>query len=88
MSKLITPYILEKEYRCRCCRKLPPDFYVDGADLFEHRLEYLIERVASNVRMGIYKGERTFIHIDVGYIIQPRALDEWHKRARWRNEKP
>ena len=145
MSKLITPYILEKEYRCRCCRKLPPDFYVDGGDLFEHRLEYLmlfkyfqdireawgkpinitsgyrcpernkdeggsylsvhmwglaldldckdddevsamaavIQGIAPNLRIGIYKGKKTFIHIDVGYMIQPRALDEWHKRARW-----
>ena len=27
MTEIIAPYILAREYRCRCCDALPPDFY-------------------------------------------------------------
>ncbi len=30
MSRYISDFILTKEYECRCCSRLPPDFYYNG----------------------------------------------------------
>lgn len=32
MSKYIAPFILEKEYRCKCCRKLPVDLFTEESE--------------------------------------------------------
>jgi len=29
MSKYIAPFILEREYRCKCCKKLPVDLFTE-----------------------------------------------------------
>jgi len=41
MSKYIAEYILQKEFRCRHCNRLPPDFYVD-LSLGEVAVPYLV----------------------------------------------
>ena len=46
------------------------------------RLATLIDNIASELRMGVYKDSGTFIHVDMGYSIFPRLAD-WHKGARW-----
>lgn len=28
---MISDYITDKEYRCRCCNELPVDFYAEGS---------------------------------------------------------
>jgi len=43
----------------------------------------IIEEVNPNLRIGRYKKNATFIHIDVGYLIYPRASEAWRKGARW-----
>jgi len=144
MSKYIADYILQKEFRCRCCGRLPPDFYVDlslgeialpylvlfknfkdvreewnkptpirsGYRCEEHnlreggervsvhmfglaldldtdsigetqRLAALIQRLHPEMRMGVYTGKGTFIHIDVAYLIFPRYDEKWKEGVRW-----
>jgi len=140
----IAPFILEKEYRCKCCGKLPFDFYNDeelgeinipyvvlfnnferirkeygkpiplsscyrcekrnkeegGIDLSIHlwglaldldvetvgdvnALNIIVRKLFPEMRMGIYTSKGTFIHLDVAYLILPRASEKWHKGARW-----
>jgi len=34
-DKYIAPHITRKEYRCKCCKKFPPDFYFhDGEEVY------------------------------------------------------
>jgi uncharacterized protein YcbK (DUF882 family) len=35
------------------------------------------------LRLGRYTRKNDFIHMDVGYLIYPIALPEWHTGARW-----
>ena len=46
-------------------------------------LECLIEEVAPELRRGVYTSKGTFIHVDVGYLIEPQVLSQWHMGARW-----
>lgn len=44
-------------------------------------LAEIVEQEFPELRMGIYPKH---IHIDVGYLIFPRATEDWHEGARWR----
>lgn len=43
----------------------------------------IIENIAPELRMGVYKRTGTFIHIDSGYLIHPIASPSWREGARW-----
>jgi uncharacterized protein YcbK (DUF882 family) len=43
----------------------------------------IIERVNPNLRLGIYTGQKTFLHLDNGYMIFPRISELWRPGARW-----
>ena len=47
-------------------------------DLYSH-----IIGMYPSLRIGQYKGDNTFIHIDRGFEITPRASIKWHEGARW-----
>lgn len=36
-----------------------------------------------HLRIGAYSQTGTFIHIDIGYEIKPRASEKWRRGARW-----
>jgi len=44
----------------------------------------LINDIYPELRMGIHKTDGSFIHIDIGYFISPRATADWREGARWR----
>jgi uncharacterized protein YcbK (DUF882 family) len=46
-------------------------------------LEDTIEGEHPDLRRGTYTHNGTFIHIDCGYLISPRASSAWAKGARW-----
>ena len=50
-------------------------------DVFE--LDDLIETLHPDLRRGMYTTAYTFIHVDMGYTIVPRAMPEWVMGARW-----
>jgi len=142
MSKYISEYILKSEYRCRCCKSLPPivengdhlstapyrelfetfkkirekwgkpikitsgyrcrhhNEAIGGTQLSTHlfglaldldckdgievtELFNVIEKINTELRVGIYQNGKSFIHIDTGYWIFPRPLAEYHKGAKW-----
>jgi len=43
----------------------------------------IVNDLCPDLRMGVYKDKGTFIHIDTGYFITPKASHKWRKRARW-----
>jgi len=47
------------------------------------RFENIVESIYPSFRMGVYKLSGTFVHLDVGYKISPRATDKWREGARW-----
>ena len=48
------------------------------AELYE-----LINMLEPDLRIGQYKQNETFIHIDMGYVIDPRASSSWVEGVRW-----
>ena len=42
-----------------------------------------IVRMYPELRIGVYKGGSTFIHIDCAFKIYPRASVSWREGARW-----
>ena len=43
-----------------------------------------VEVVRPDLRMGIYNtGGKSFVHLDSGYLINPKASHSWRKGARW-----
>lgn len=48
-----------------------------------YKLAELIEKVAPEVRMGVYVNQGTFVHFDVGWLIKPRLSLKWREGARW-----
>lgn len=42
-----------------------------------------IDESCPDVRMGVYLGEKNYLHIDVGYMVVPRICDDWEAGARW-----
>lgn len=52
-------------------------------DIEVDAMRKIVSQVAPVLRMGIYKGEETFLHIDVGYYIYPRIYKKWREKARW-----
>jgi len=57
---------------------------LDCADVREViDLRSVIEDVASEVRMGVYTNTGSFIHIDVGYLINPSVNPNWKEGVRW-----
>lgn len=47
------------------------------------KLYTLINEYAPSLRVGVYKDNGSFIHIDVGYLIMPRLSNSWTKGKRW-----
>ena len=46
--------------------------------------EQLVERYIPEVRMGVYKqGDTQWVHIDIAYLIYPRATPMWKEGVRW-----
>jgi uncharacterized protein YcbK (DUF882 family) len=43
----------------------------------------VIESIDFKLRIGTYRHTGTFIHIDRGFRITPRAVRDWHEGARW-----
>jgi len=43
----------------------------------------LFNRINPNLRLGIYRTMKTFIHMDNGYMIFPRMSEHWRPGARW-----
>lgn len=53
-------------------------------DSFEvDKLSNLIDEMHPEVRMGTYKKNASFIHMDIGYFISPKASDAWVEGMRW-----
>lgn len=50
------------------------------------RLYQIIERDRPDVRMGRYLSKPGLVHIDVGYLITPRATPVWQRGVRWQNK--
>lgn len=50
------------------------------------RLYQIIERDRPDVRMGRYISKPGLVHIDVGYLITPRATNVWQRGVRWINK--
>lgn len=50
------------------------------------RLYQIIERDRPDVRMGRYLTKPGLVHIDVGYLITPRATNAWQRGVRWINK--
>lgn len=48
-----------------------------------NRLDTLIDILHPDLRRGTYTKNWTFIHIDVAWLIEPRATPDWVKGARW-----
>lgn len=48
-----------------------------------HRLAKLIQQIEPDLRRGEYTGSMTFIHIDNGYRIFPKATRKWAVGKRW-----
>lgn len=46
-------------------------------------LDEIIEELHPDLRRGRYTDSGTFIHIDCGYFIYPRATEKWHTGVRW-----
>jgi len=46
------------------------------------KFEDLVNEHYPDLRMGVYYSSK-FVHIDVGYLIKPRALVHWAEGARW-----
>jgi len=47
------------------------------------RLYDLINRLFPDLRIGIYKTNKTFIHIDVAFMIYPLIKESWVQGTRW-----
>lgn len=47
------------------------------------RFENAVESVYPSFRMGVYKVSGSFVHVDVGFKIIPRATPKWREGARW-----
>lgn len=45
--------------------------------------QLIIERDRPDVRMGRYHGKPGLVHIDVCYLIRPRATENWVRGVRW-----
>jgi len=58
------------------------DLDVDDIDEV-YELDDLIEDIAPDLRRGRYTDLGTFIHIDCGYFIYPKASHSWKEGARW-----
>ena len=43
----------------------------------------LITMMEPDLRIGQYKRNETFIHMDIGYMIDPQASPSWEKGVRW-----
>ncbi len=57
---------------------------LDCKDVDEvYRMDSLIESMYPNLRRGRYTRNATFIHIDSGYLIRPRASYQWKEYIRW-----
>ena len=52
---------------------------IDGVD----ELLEIIKEVAPQIRRGVYKDKGTFIHIDTGYVINPRLSRFWIPGYTW-----
>ena len=50
-------------------------------DVFE--MDAMIQDICPDLRRGRYTDLGTFIHIDTGYFIYPKATDSWKEGARW-----
>ena len=134
---MISKYITNSEYSCRCCSELPPDYgvypYEEFFDIFDDireewgkpiiinsgyrcpvhnaslfgaspisahifgmaldlrcndndEVDELYDHIVGmypSLRIGRYKGDATFIHIDTAFKISPRASINWREGARW-----
>ena len=47
------------------------------------QLYKIIDRDRPDVRMGRYVSKPGLVHIDVGYLITPRATGSWQRGVRW-----
>lgn len=47
------------------------------------KMERIIDLVMPELRVGIYP---TFVHMDVGYYINPRLKESWAEGVRWRTD--
>jgi uncharacterized protein YcbK (DUF882 family) len=57
---------------------------MDCKDVDEvYELEFVIENLYPQFRRGRYADSGSFIHIDVAYLIHPRASHAWVVEKRW-----
>jgi uncharacterized protein YcbK (DUF882 family) len=54
-----------------------------GTDKAVDDFSHLVDEVAPELRMGVYKKKGKFCHLDVGFLIQPQLVKEWRESARW-----
>jgi len=57
------------------------DLHCDDINDMEYKAQ-LIRRVNPDVRMGLYYDD-TFIHMDVGFNIEPRVTNDWSRGINW-----
>ena len=42
-----------------------------------------VDESCPNVRMGVYLGEKNYLHIDIAQYVIPKLSDDWDSGARW-----
>lgn len=58
---------------------------VDLSNVIEtRRFAECVEDTYADFRMGVYAtGGRSFVHIDVAFLVSPRGSEKWREGARW-----
>ena len=54
-----------------------------GTEEDAKKLYQIISKERSDVRMGLYKDNPRLVHVDVAYLITPRATKVWRRGTRW-----
>ena len=73
MSKYIARFITFKEYECRCCHRLPPDFYYNGGGRVESP-PYLYRELLDRFKTIREKWGKA-INITSGYVCLKHQKD-------------
>ncbi|MCM8782395.1 MAG: D-Ala-D-Ala carboxypeptidase family metallohydrolase [Candidatus Omnitrophica bacterium] len=89
------PILISSGYRCQAHNAkiggAPLSIHLFGLALdlmfknIEERIKFqaLVEKEYPELRRGTYKDRPHILHIDVGYLIYPRATDKWTQGVEW-----
>jgi len=80
MKKYIAPFITYKEYECRCCHRLPPDFYYNGGGRVDSP-PYLFRELFDGFKALREKWGRP-INITSGYVCLKHQKDLYEQNIK------